>query len=175
MQVSIWQPNFGLTFGRIFTALNWTVRSTSVAGMVIAPQYGIVTLRPSELRPNDSDANYDDLVVTGGSKVVVGNADVATNSNAACSGAASGSEINLETDQGFDIHHYGAGAYWISPPGDCLNPPPGFQLTSLVEDPGYAIRHATAPPLSIRTQTTDWKPALSATMNNSACQRRTGS
>jgi hypothetical protein len=139
MQVSIWQPNFGLTFGRIFGALNWTVRSTSVAGMVIAPQYGIVTLRPSELRPSGSDANYDDLVVTGGSKVVVGNADVATNSNATCSGAASGSEIDLDLGAGFDIHHYGAGPYWIAPPGDCLNPPPGFQLTSLVEDPGYTI------------------------------------
>lgn len=138
-QVSIWQPNFGLTFGRIFGELNWTVRSTSVAGMVIAPQYGIVTLRPSKLRPNNSDANYDDLVVTGGSKVVVGNADIATNSNATCSGAASGSEIILETDLGFDIHHYGAGPAWTSPPGTCLNPPPGFQLTTLVEDPEYTI------------------------------------
>jgi hypothetical protein len=138
MQVSIWQPNFGLTFGRIFD-LDWTVRSTSVAGMVIAPQYGIVTLRPSKLRPNDSDANYDDLKVNGGSKVVVGNADVATNSNATCSGGAAGSEIILETDLGFDIHHFGAGPYWTTSPGECLNPPPGFQLTTLVEDPGYTI------------------------------------
>ena len=139
MQVSIWQPSFGLTFGRIFGDQNWTVRSTSVAGMVIAPQYGIVTLRPSKLRPNDSDANFDDLKVTGGSKVVVGNADVATNSNATCSGAASGSEIILDADAGFDIHHYGAGPYWTTSPGECLNPPPGFQLTTLVADPEYTI------------------------------------
>lgn len=139
MQVSIWQPDFGLVFGRIFGELNWTVRSTSVAGMVIAPQYGLVTLRPSDLRPNDSDANYNDLVVTGGSKVVVGNADIAVNANATCSGASSGSEIILETDLGFDIHHYGSGPYWTSPPGECLNPPPGFQLTTLVEDPEYTI------------------------------------
>lgn len=139
MQVSIWRPNFGVAFARVVAPINWTVRSTSVAGMVVAPQYGIVTLRPSEYRPNDSDANYDDLVVTGGSKVVVGNADIATNSNAACSGAASGSEIMLDLGDGFDIHHFGAGPYWLAPPGDCLNPPPGFQITSLVQDPVYPI------------------------------------
>ncbi len=139
VQVSIWQPQFGLTFGRIFGSTSWTVRSTSVAGMVVAPQYGIVTLRPSELRPNDTDANYDDLVVTGGSKVVLGNADVATNSNATCSGASSGSEIDVDTANGFDIHHYGAGPAWIAPPGECANPPPGFQVTTLVQDPRYPI------------------------------------
>jgi hypothetical protein len=139
VQVSIWQPNFGLAFARVMNFTNWTVRSTSVAGMVVAPQYGIVTLRPSQLRPNLTDANYDDVNVTGGSKVVVGNADIATNSNATCSGASSGSEIVVDTASGFDIHHYGAGPYWTSPPGDCLNPPPGYQITSLVEDPAYPI------------------------------------
>lgn len=145
MQVSIWQPQFGLTFGKILGALNWEVRSTSVAGMVIAPQYGLVALRPSALRPNLSDANYDDIVVTGGSKVVVGNSDIATNSNATCSGT--GSEIVIETASGFDIHHFGAGAHWIAPPGDCLNPPPGFQVTSLVEDPEYPIPVRTGAPV----------------------------
>jgi hypothetical protein len=139
VQVSVWQPNFGLTFGRLMGPQSWTVRSTSVAGMVVAPQYGLVTLRPSELRPNGSDANVDDLRVTGGSVVVVGNADVATNSNAVCSGAASGSEIRLETAAGFDIHHFGAGAAWLTPPGNCVNPPPGFQVTTLVADPEYSI------------------------------------
>ena len=105
----------------------------------MAPQYGIVTLRPSQCRPNDSDANYDDLVVTGGSKVVVGNADIATNSNATCSGASSGSEIVLDLGDGFDIHHFGAGPSWTAPPGECLNPPPGFQITTLVADPDYPI------------------------------------
>lgn len=139
MQVSIWQPDFGLTFGRILGPENWTVRSTSVAGMVVAPQYGLVTLRPSALRPNGSDANVDDLNVTGGSVVVVGNADIATNSNAVCSGAASGSEIRLDTGAGFDIHHFGAGAAWVAAPGNCANPPPGFQVTTLVADPEYSI------------------------------------
>ena len=139
VQVSVWQPNFGLTFGRLMGPESWTVRSTSVAGMVVAPQYGLVTLRPSELRPNGSDANVDDLVVTGGSKVVVGNADIATNSNAVCSGGASGSEIDVEVDAGFDIHHFGAGAAWIDPPGECVDPPPGFQVTTLVADPEYPI------------------------------------
>ncbi len=147
VQVSIWQPTFGLTFGRIFGDSSWTVRSTSVAGMVIAPQYGIVTLRPSALRPNDSDANYADLTVTGGSKVMLDGADIAVNSNATCSGASSGSEIIVDTAAGFDIHHYGAGAYWTSPPGECLNPPPGYQVTTLVEDPKYPIpqRGASTP------------------------------
>jgi hypothetical protein len=137
IQVSIWQPEFGLTFGRIFGELNWTVRSTSVAGMVLAPQYGIVTLRPSSLRPNDTDENYDDLVVTGGSKVVVKNADIATNSNATCSGSLS--EIDIETALGFGLHHFGSGPAWVSPPGACLDPPPGYQVTSLIQDPEYAI------------------------------------
>jgi len=143
MQVSIWQPQFGLTFGRIFGESTWTVRSTSVAGMVIAPQYGVITLRPSALRPNESDANYDDLRVTGGSKVIVKNADIATNSNAMCSGFSSGSEIRLDLDQGFDIHHYGAGPAWTESPGRCTNPPPGFQVTTLVGFPGYDIPERT--------------------------------
>jgi hypothetical protein len=137
VQISIWQPNFGLVFAPIFGIDEWTVRSTSVAGMVVAPQYGLVTLRPSQLRPNGSDANRDDIVVTGGSKVVVGNADIATNSNAVCSGALS--EIDVDAAAGFDIHHFGAGAAWIAPPGNCLDPPPGFQVTTLVADPEYPI------------------------------------
>lgn len=158
MQVSIWRPDFGVAFARVVAPIDWTVRSTSVAGMVIAPQYGIVTLRPSAYRPNESDANFDDLVVTGGSKVIVGNADIATNSNAACSGAASGSEIALNLGEGFDLHHFGAGAYWLAPPGDCLNPPPGFQLTSLVEDPGYAIpARGTGTPRYTATDLSDAK------------------
>ena len=147
VQVSIWQPQFGLTFGRIFGGSSWTVRATSVAGMVIAPQYGIVTLRPSALRPNDSDAHADDLVVTGGSKVIVGNADIATNSNAMCSGFSSGSEIKIETAAGFDLHHYGAGAAWVSGSGRCLNPPPGFQVTTLIEDPKYTLPTRTGAPV----------------------------
>lgn len=145
VQVSIWQPEFGLTFGRIFGESTWTVRSTSVAGMVVAPQYGLVTLRPSSLRKNGSDENYDDLSVTGGSKVIVGNADIATNSNAVCSGFEAGSEIRIDDplNQGFDLHHYGEGAAWIDPPGRCFNPPGGFQVTTLVADPGYTIPSRT--------------------------------
>jgi hypothetical protein len=148
VQVSIWQPSFGLTFGRIFGESSWTVRSTSVAGMVVAPQYGLVTLRPSELRPNETDANADDLVVTGGSKVIVSNADIATNSNAMCSGFMSGSEIRIEdpSDLGFELHHYGAGAAWVDPPGRCFNPPDGFQVTTLVDDPAYTIPSRTGVP-----------------------------
>jgi len=138
VQISIWQPSFGLVFGPILGIDEWTVRSTSVAGMVVAPQYGLVTLRPSELRPNGSDANVDDLIVTGGSIVVVGNADIATNSNAVCSG--SNSEIRLDSVGGFDIHHFGAGAAFVPPPPhDCVNPPAGFQVTTLIADPEYPI------------------------------------
>jgi hypothetical protein len=139
MQVSIWQEEFGIAFGRILGVSDWNVRSTSVAGMVVAPQYGLVTLRPSKLRSNSTDANANDLVVTGGSKVIVQNADIATNSNAQCAGAASGSEIRVSTAAGFDIHHYGAGPGWVSGSGRCANPPPGFQVTSLIQDPNYAL------------------------------------
>jgi hypothetical protein len=135
MQVTIRQPSFGLTFARIFGQNSWTVSSSSVAGRIYARQYGIVTLRPPKDSRGTATANSDDLFVTGGSKVVVGQADIATNTNVVCSGIDS--EINLDT--GFRIYHFDGFEAWTSGSGRCLNPPSGSQLTTPIEDPQYPI------------------------------------
>jgi hypothetical protein len=140
IQVSVRQPSFGLTFGRIFGQDSWTVNATSVAGMVVARQYGIVTLRPPD--PRGGTQNVKDLFVTGGSKVVVGQADVATNTNVVCSGVDS--EIQLDLVDGFSIYHFDPFEAWVSGSGRCLNPPPGVQLTSPVDDPKYPIPQRVA-------------------------------
>jgi hypothetical protein len=143
IQVSVRQPSFGLTFGRIFGQDAWTVSATSVAGVVHARQYGIVTLRPPD--PRGGTQNAKDLFITGGSKVVVGQADVATNTNLVCSGI--GSELQLDIADGFAVYHFDPYEAWVAGAGRCLNPPPGVQLTSPVEDPNYTIpqRVATTP------------------------------
>ena len=101
IQVAIRRPSFGLVFARILGFDSWSVNTTSVAGRVDERQYGIVTLRPP-LPRGPADANEKDIFITGGSKVVVGNADVATNTNLLCSG--SGSELVL--DPGYRIYHF---------------------------------------------------------------------
>ena len=128
IQVTIRQPSFGLTFARIFGQTNWTVSSTSVAGIVQARQYGVVTLRPPRPRTNGTDANEANIFVTGGSKVRVNNADIGTNTNLVLSGV--GSEVILQT--GFAVDHYDAYQAWSSPPE-------GRQITSPIPDPEYSI------------------------------------
>jgi hypothetical protein len=104
--------------------------------VVFARQYGVVTLRPTDPR-GPSDGNQQDVFVTGGSKVIVGDGDLVTNTNVLCSGSLS--EIDLETDKGFAIYHYDPYEAWVSGSGACLNPPPGVQVTSPVDDPAYSI------------------------------------
>ena len=147
IQVSIRQPAFGLTFARIFGENDWNVTATSVAGTVFAPQYGIVTLRPPSPRNNGTDANEMDLFITGGSKVVVEQADVFTNTNVVCSGTDS--EVVLDVGLGYDINYFDTYPAWITGNGKCKNPPPGVHTTSPLDVPaGYATipeRTATTP------------------------------
>jgi len=136
IQVSVRQPSFGLTFGRILGQDNWTINSTSVAGIVLQRQYGLVTLRPPRSRGSGSQ-NVDDISIAGGSKIIIDGADAATNTNLTCDGAASGAELRLGV--GFSVFHWDIDEAWLSPPKDCDNPPAGEQLTSPIEDPGYPI------------------------------------
>lgn len=131
IQVSIRQPSFGLTFGRIFGQNQWTVTSTSVAGIVHPRRYGVVVLRPPKPRANGSDANVKDIDLTGGSVVRVVNGDVGTNTNMNYSGGGS-SPSRMELTAGYAVYHYGAVKDW---PGD----PRGVQVTTLIEDPNYPI------------------------------------
>ena len=140
VQVNLSQPTFGLTFSRILGFSTWDVRASSVAGVVFARQYGVVTLRPPGPRLTP-DPNQDDFVVTGGSKVIVGDGDVVTNTNVICSGSTS--EIQIDTGEGFAIYHFDPYEAWTSGSGRCLNPPTGIQVTSPVGDPGYAIPQRT--------------------------------
>jgi len=132
VQVTIRQPSFGLTFARIFGQTSWSVRTASVAGIVHARRYGIVTLRPPDPRTNGTDANYDDLFVTGGSKVIVGQSDVGVNTNLSYSGTNS----LLQIDSGFNLYYHDTYKAWSGAPTGVTN-------GSLITDPGYSI--PTAP------------------------------
>lgn len=135
IQVAVRQPAFGLTFARIFGQDSWSVNSTSVAGRIYEKQYGIVTLRPPADTRGASTRNSDDLFITGGSKVVVDDADVATNTNLVCSGTDS----ELDLNDGYFVYHFDPFEAWVTGSGRCLNPPLGSQLTSPVSDPDYPI------------------------------------
>lgn len=128
VQVSVRHPSFGLFFARVFNQTQWTVRATSVAGMVHARQYGVVTLRPPRPRANGGDQNEKDIDITGGSKVVVGLADIGTNTNLNLNGAGSRAIL----DNGYNVYYYDPYQLWGSPP-------PGIQNTSLIQDPAYSI------------------------------------
>lgn len=133
IQVSIRQPSFGLTFGRIFGQTSWKVSSTSVAGIVRARQYGVVTLRPTDPRTNGTDANEKDLFITGGSQVIVKNADVGVNTNMIYSGLNSA----LVLDAGFNLYYHDTYKGWVGNPT-------GVSNSSLILDPNYPIPTALA-------------------------------
>jgi hypothetical protein len=128
IQVSIRQPSFGLTFGRIFGQNSWSVNTASVAGVVQAHQYGVVTLRAPKPRSNGTDANADDIKITGGSLVHVGLADVSTNTNMIYSGTNS----LLDLDVDYRVNFYDINQGWSGAPT-------GNRVTSLVPDPQYPI------------------------------------
>lgn len=132
MQVAVRQPSFSLTFARIFGQTNWSVNTTSVAGIVHARSYGIVTLRPPRPRTNGTDANEQDLFITGGSQVIVGQSDVGVNTNMNYSGTNS----LLQIDSGFNLYYHDTYKAWTGAPTGVTN-------SSLITDPGYTI--PTAP------------------------------
>lgn len=145
IQVAIRQPSFGLSFARIFGMTDWTVSSTSVAGIVQAKQYGVVTLRPPRPRGSGgTDINYDNIVVTGGSVVTVGNADIGTNTSMTIDG--DGSAVVL--DEGYAVYHYGATMEWTAPPD-------GVQITSPIDDPAYPVPKADDVPSHPRWATNE--------------------
>jgi hypothetical protein len=148
VQVHVWQPSYGLSFSRVLGFSTWNVGSASVAGIVLARQVGVVTLRPPDPR-GIPDSKQDDLFVTGGSKVIVGDSDVITNTNLVCSGSSS--ELDVEWDKGFAVYHFDPYEAWVSGSGKCLNPPPGVQITSPVDDPKYTIPDPLTDPKFVYT------------------------
>ena len=132
MQVAVRQPSFGLTFARIFGQTNWSVSTTSVAAIVHGRSYGIVTLRPPRPRTNGTDANEQDLFITGGSRVIVGQSDVGVNTNMIYSGTNS----LLQIDSGFNLYYHDTYKAWTGAPTGVTN-------SSLISDPGYPIPTAS--------------------------------
>jgi hypothetical protein len=165
IQVSVRQPSFGLTFARVFGQGSWNVNATSVAGMVHARQFGVVTLRPPDPRTN-FDANEDDLSIAGGSQVVVGQADVVTNTNLVCPGT--NSRIVLDLSDGFDIYYFDTYTAWTQTNKTCTNPPPGTHITSPVDIPGYAIPDRTAATLQACPPGTPADPRVICVYNSEA-------
>jgi Flp pilus assembly protein TadG len=128
VQVTIGRP-FGLTFARVLGQSQWSVTASSVAAILHPRRYGMVTLRPPKPRTSNPsvDTNEKDLTLNGGSGVTVLDGDIGSNTTAY---AANNGAIVL--DPGFKIFHYDAYELWTPPP-------PGVQISTLINDPNYAI------------------------------------
>lgn len=140
VQVTITNPAFGLTFSRVLGPSRWSVSAASVAAIVRARSYGVVTLRPpNPARTNGTDPNEADVFITGGSILNI-SGDIGSNTNLVFSGT--NSAINL-TSPGcapncdFRAFHYDAYQAWPSPPI-------GDQIQTLIKDPFYRIPVRTA-------------------------------
>ena len=134
VQVTIAEPRHANSFAGVFGQSTWALSRTSVAGLSFGKSYTIVTLRPPQ--PNGFGGTYDvrDFRLDGGTHVQVFSGDVGTNSNMSYGG--SGSLLLL--DPGYSMYYYDPynGPEWY--PAN----PPGHQIGTLIEDPGYAIPRA---------------------------------
>jgi Flp pilus assembly protein TadG len=128
VQVTIKRP-FGLTFARVLGQSQWTVSGSSVAAILHPRRYGMVMLRPPRPRTSNPsvDTNEKNLTLNGGSGVNVLSGDIGSNTTAY---AANNGAIVL--DPGFKLFHYDAYELWTPPP-------PGVQMSTLINDPNYAI------------------------------------
>ena len=128
VQVTVRRP-VGMTFARILGQTSWNVGTTSVAAIVHARSYGIVTLRPPKPRTNNPaiDTNEKNITLNGGSTVTVLQGDVATNTNLYVPNNAT-----MTLSPGFRVFHYDAYELWTPPP-------PGVQVSTLIQDPNYPI------------------------------------
>lgn len=131
VQVSVVRPSFGLALARVFGFTNWTVRATSVAGMVFPKSYGLITLRPPNPQKNGSDQNRKDINLAGtNTTVVIHGGDVGTNTDAFTNGS---STTALTLDEGFKIFHIDT----ISPDpwNNGIGIPPGGLIPNLITEP----------------------------------------
>lgn len=137
VQVTVSHPTFQLTFSRVFGVQQWSVSTTSVAGIEFRSAYAIVTLRP----PKKVGSTFDikDITIDGGTIVTVQQGDVASNSNMNYSG--SGSMMVL--DPGFQMRYYPGNP----PSGPTWGPlPVGEPIATLVADPNYRYPDMTGAP-----------------------------
>lgn len=130
VQVTVRQPNYGLTFARVLGSDEWDVGTTSVSGLVYGAQYAVITLRP----PKKLGATFDvkDIVLNGtGTTLTVRNGDIGTNANMELNGL--GADVNL--DSGFKVFHFDSPAAWCCPGN---YDPDEKKINQLIKDPNYA-------------------------------------
>ena len=146
VQVSVWNPSFGLTFARLLGQSIWKVGAASVAAVDHARAYGVVTLRPPQPRcipPTclTGDNNQDDFKIGGGSILNI-TGDIGTNTNIVYDGSVS--SINLSSPDcaptcDYKAFHYDAYQQWSGLP-------PGVQITTPIKDPMYLSPPLYLPP-----------------------------
>ena len=151
LQVSVYIPDFQLTYSRLLGQNGWNVGETSVAVTGNSAQYALVTLRPPNILPNSLDQNRADINLAGtntGVDIVQG--DVGTNSYVSTNSA---SMITLES--GSLIYHKDN----IVPDGwnkDLNGDPKGQLNTDLILDPNYVYPSGISLPTPDLTNYTQW-------------------
>ena len=100
VQVSVRNPNYGLTFAESSARMKPVILFPSSSGLVCGSQYAIITLRP----PKKTGSTFEvrDINITGGSVVRVHNGDVGSNANMEIAGIGSA----MILDSGFKVFHW---------------------------------------------------------------------
>lgn len=132
VQVTVEQPGFDVTFARVFGQTTWNVSLTSVAGMDFTASYGVVTLRPVNVRRNGTDANQNDIDVNGSNtRLFIVGGDVGSNTT-----ALTNSDGYISLEPGYRIYHIDD----ITPDPwnkDLAGNPQGRLLEDQILDPQY--------------------------------------
>lgn len=140
VQVTLRNPAFNLSFTRVFGIASWNVASTSVAGLTFASKYAIVTLRPSDIRHNGTDANQNDINLAGNNtRVNVVHGDIGTNTYLRTNSASM-----LILANGYFVDHVDD----ITPDlwnKDLSGNPVGRLIPPSIVDPAYPIPTARPP------------------------------
>jgi hypothetical protein len=126
--VNFANPQFGVSFTRIFGIDHWNVASAAVAGREYGSTYALMTLRPPAAAtiPGVRDIN----LAGNNTHVVITTGDVGTNANMVYSGAGA----MLFLDPGYSMRYFDPilPPQWSSPPD-----PIGKKLNALILDPNY--------------------------------------
>lgn len=152
VQVTVHDPDFPLTFTRLFGQNGWDVGETSVALIDYGGKYAIITLQPPSPKPNGTDANLcKNLVVSGNGTILnVVRGDIGSNTSAATTLKG---EITLA--DGFLIHHIDdipIGGCSVTTPNatwsQSLGLPEGKHIgpTPLIQDPDYYVAKFSGAP-----------------------------
>ena len=138
VEVKVANPNFALSFARVFGINTYNVAVGAVAGLSFQRSYAIQTLRPPQPLGGSGGFDVRDIRVDGGTHIIVNRGDVGSNSNMEYAGTGS----ILQLDPGYDMYYYDPyhGPTWGASPI-------GQKLPASMEDPGYHIptRTATTP------------------------------